>query len=190
MGAVKQYHPALMSPSLPDRIDPWHFCAKGKTLQGRLALRELKRLVPLLASPEGEAAFTLEFLEDADGRAVVHGEIRADAQVVCQRCLEAMTWRVVQAVDLALARSIDEVDRLPEHLDPLLVQVELLDPREILEDELILALPTAPRHSQAHCAARPGEADAVSARRDEDAKRESPFAVLSTLKRDDKQGET
>ena len=189
MVVATPYYPASMPPSLPDRIDPWLYCAKGETLQGRLALRELKRLAPLLASAEGVVDFVLEFSRDPDGRAVIRGEVEAAVQVVCQRCLEVMNWKVSQPVDLALVKGIDEAGRLPEQVDPLLLPDQSLDPREILEDELILALPTTPRHPEAQCSARIDSLKAASARREEDVERHRPFAILSSLKRGDERGE-
>lgn len=178
-----------MSLDLPDRIDPWHWCAQGKALQGRLALQECTRLVPLLASPGGEAAFTLEFLIDADQRAIIRGTVRAELQLTCQRCLEAMGCSVAEAFELALVGRVDEANRLPEHLEPVLLEGEWLEPRQVIEDEIILALPTTPRHAPDECAVRSSGRDAPP-QADEQARRVNPFAVLSVLKQGDKQGNT
>ena len=179
-----------MSLGLPDRVDPWHWCAQGKVLQGRLALQECKRLVPLLASAAGEAAFTLEFLKDAEQRAIIRGEVEANLPLICQRCLEAMSYPVAETFELAVVGSLDEANRLPEHLEPVLLEDAWLEPRTVLEDELILVLPTTPRHAEADCAVRMNEKVTASSQRDDAAKRANPFAVLSILKQGDKQGKT
>jgi uncharacterized protein len=175
-----------MSNRLPDRVDPWQLCAKGQVLEGRLALRELRRLAPLLASEEGEAAFALGFSKDDERRAVIRGRVTAELALVCQRCLEPMALGVAAEVGLALTRGLDEAARLPDDLDPLLVGDDGLDPRDLLEDELILAVPVTPRHRRDECSMPGGVAD--EAPRAEPAERENPFAVLSALKKGDATG--
>jgi uncharacterized protein len=173
-----------MSSRIPDRVDPWQLCAKGEVLKGRVALRELQRLVPLLTSDGGEAAFTLAFSKDADRRAVIHGELSADLRVACQRCLRAMTLAVRETVDLAPVRGLDEASRLPEEFDPVLVEDHGLDLRELLADELILAVPTTPRHENGAC--EPPDYAVAETGPAEAAERENPFAALSSLKRGDR----
>ncbi len=79
----------------------------------------------------------------------------------CQRCLGEVTWQVDAPIALALVRAASESDRLglvqvhgvADHLDPLSVGDEPISPLDLIEDELLLALPQVPRHQPGDCVA-------------------------------------
>ena len=169
-----------MSPSLPQRADPWQLCAKRRTFVGRLDLGTFERLAPLLASSGGEAAFTLSFTLDEKARALVHGRIEAELPVTCQRCLGTLVLSVREDFRLGLVRGPEEAEILDDELDPLLIEDGQVNPRDIIEDELILAVPITPRHSTEACPVRLGRPDVAEPDPDEEAA--SPFAILAALK--------
>jgi uncharacterized protein len=69
----------------------------------------------------------------------------------------------------------DEIKRLPEGYEPLLVTGEPLLTRELVEDEVLLAIPAIPRHG--------GEEACVTGYENQSLpERENPFAVLEKLK--------
>ena len=173
-----------MSNRLPDRVDPWQLCARGQVLEGRVPLGALRRLVPLLASSEGEAAFTLAFSKDAERRPVVQVDVTAGLDLVCQRCLGKLRLDVREMFSLGLVEGLEQAERLPEELEPQLVDETGLDPREVVEDALILAVPVTPRHAPGECTT-PGASSSADGPAEEQ-KRENPFAVLSTLKKGDR----
>lgn len=171
-----------MSPHLPQRVDPWQSCARNRAYEGRVPLADLERLAPLLASVEGEAAFTLEFDRDPRHGNLVWGHVAAELVVTCQRCLGPQRLAVSQDFRLRLVQGLDEVERLDEELDPLWVEDDQLDLRDIVEDELILAVPHAPRHPADQCAAAAGGTAPAGAADADEVGRENPFAVLAALK--------
>ncbi|MDQ2694556.1 MAG: YceD family protein, partial [Pseudomonadota bacterium] len=84
---------------------------------------------------------------------------------------------------LGLVRSESQAAGLSDAYEPLLTAADSITVSELVEDELILALPFAPRHPDAACAAA-GQ-DVAPAKRD----KPHPFAVLSTLLQDSKKRE-
>ena len=136
---------------LPDFADPLRLCALGKAYSGSLPLAELQRLTPLLASLEGEAAFTLGFGRDEAGWSTVDVTVQAELVVQCQRCLGRLRVPVDAHSRLAIVGGPDEAARLPDSLDPLLVEDGSLALRSLVEDELILAIPPAPTHPPEDC---------------------------------------
>ncbi len=172
---------------LPDFADPLRLCALGKAYEGEIPLADLPRLAPLLASTEGEAAFVLEFDRDAARRATVRVKVEATLALQCQRCLDTMTLPVNGDSTLVVVDGPAEAERLPEDVDPLLVDDEKLVLRSLIEDELILAIPPAPTHSSDACAMRLQQ---INTARDElttgDAgSRTHPFASLAGWRGDD-----
>lgn len=117
--------------------------------EGRLPLSSMERLRGALFDDSGEARFSLEFGRDA--LEVPYVELRIDAQLPlqCQRSLKRFLLPValVQRLGLLRAGAEGEEDEaaLPEGYEALQVPEDgMLRPAELVEDELILAVPVVP----------------------------------------------
>lgn len=166
-----------MSQHFPDLLDPRRCADLGKHFAGRIPLTAFSRLGPLLFDSAGDAEFELRFQREGQ-RAVIRGWVRAELQFECQRCRGPMAFSAVSDICLAVVEVLDEVERLPDLYDPLLLEAPTIKLVELLEDELLLSLPQVPMHELGECAAaqasEPAEAAAAEA---------NPFAVLAELKR-------
>ncbi len=166
----------LMSAGLPARIEVSRAAAQGLSLEGRLAWRRLNRLAELLSDPAGEFSYRLLFGCDAQGRVELTGALAGEASVLCQRCLQPMPWRFELPLRLQLVHS--EVEEAASRSECLVVQDGMLNPQALIEDELLLALPSAPRHAEtAECG--PALAQVMSRAEPETARR--PFTELAKL---------
>ncbi|KQV86535.1 YceD family protein [Pelomonas sp. Root1237] len=174
---------------VPEKLDVAALAHDDASLSGEWPATLLERLADS-AAPEAPAS---------DWPALqwsLHGEIRqpkgskaqtwlhltASGQVAltCQRCLQPVHEdididRWIRFVDTEVeaaaldADSDDDVLALPRHLDA----------RELIEDELLLALPLVPRHEI--CPEPLAHVDEVIEPGEEE--RPNPFAKLATLKR-------
>lgn len=169
-----------MSSRLPERVDPWHLADQGRVLAGSYALYEMPRLAPLLADADGEASFRLGFERDGDRRAVVRLAVDAVLSLTCQRCLEPMAHEVHSRGVLGIVASIEEAERLPDSYESLLVMEDGVRPLDIVEEELLLAVPAVPRH-EANCVPS-GPTERSAGRANDGAASASPFAVLAGLR--------
>jgi uncharacterized protein len=165
----------------PELVDPWRAVEAGCGYSGSLPLARMARLQESLREAGGEASFRLSFSRDPEGRGILRGEIEARLVLTCQRCLEAMEVPVSTSMVLALVSGLDEAGRLPEDLDPLLVTAEPLRLADLIEDELLLALPLIPRHEPGECPAGHALAAKGEERREEGPP--CPFAILGELRR-------
>lgn len=170
-----------MSQHFPVRVDPWRMIASNGAFAGKIPLKSLKRLGSLLANTEGEAGFSMSFARDESRHPVVKLEVQADLVLTCQRCLQPMTLGVKSQAALGLVRGLQEAEQLPEELDPLLLEQEdeLLDVAGLVEDELILSVPVAPRH-ELDCISTSAADPHVAVNKE--TKKENPFSVLAALK--------
>lgn len=162
-------------------IDSLEFARGGREMSGRVALLELGRLADVLADQAGELLWSVrgEVVSDAVGARQAYLLIQASGQVslLCQRCLMALSFPLAIESRLLLVPpgqpwpedASDEM--LMDGPDPIeaLAEQPLLD---LIEDEVLLALPLAPRH--AGCEA-PTHDDGRAAA--------SPFAQLAQLKK-------
>ncbi|HVB46997.1 MAG TPA: YceD family protein [Burkholderiales bacterium] len=153
-------------------IDALEFAQAGASLRGVCAVADFPRLRDALFSDSGTLEYELSGQRDAQGRAALWLRIRGALQLACQRCLGAMELPVDIDSRLVLAGSQHEIDAEPltaESSDRVLASKSLLV-RELIEDELLLAVPYAPRHMQ--CGMQEQAAGVA---------RESPFANLGAL---------
>jgi uncharacterized protein len=173
-----------MSQRIPDHLDPWRFADQGKEVEGRIPLQSLPRLAGCLLDVSGEAGFSLRFERDAQRRAILNGVIRADLVLECQRCLEAIKLPVSTETAIAFVEGQDQAAQLPENLDPCVVEDGQVRFRDLIEDELLLALPQVAMHELAVCPAASLELADEKPTEQGEQPGKNPFAVLAELKRD------
>jgi uncharacterized protein len=156
-------------------IDGFEFASAGATQQGVWPLSDFPRLRDMLASEEGEVAYRVQGTRDANGRPALKVRVEGTLQLRCQRCLEALPFEVDVEDLLVLAATLSEIHAEPDDANApdRIVAGREMPVRELVEDELILALPYAPRHERCE----PGAAV-------EGDRADSPFARLRGLMRD------
>jgi len=155
--------------------------AARRGVQGRLPLSALTRLEDSLLDTKGEVRFALEF--DRDSLQVPYVELRIDAELplVCQRSMDRFLLPVRIVQRLGLIRDEADEAALPEGYEPLLVPDDgELRTAELVEDELILAVPVVPVKPGSEAVERDWPATQV------EQERANPFAALSALKKPDK----
>jgi len=153
-------------------IDGFEFASAGASKEGDWPLGDFPRLRDMLASDAGKVHYSIEGMRDERGRPGLRVRVSGMLQLRCQRCLEAMAFEVDSDETLVLAGSLAEIHAEPAdaHAADRVVAGREMPVRDLVEDELILAVPYAPRHES--CTARPSP--------DAEAK-PSPFAGLRGL---------
>ena len=141
-------------------IDGFEFASAGATQQGVWPLSDFPRLRDMLASDAGEVAYEISGVRDERGRPAPAAQGERHAALRCQRCLEPMPFEVQTDETLVLAATLAEIHAEPAdaHAPDRVVAGKEMAVRELIEDELILAVPYAPRHED--CAAARGGATA------------------------------
>ena len=168
----------MQTPSLPNRIDPWRLTAEGGRLEGVLALAALPRLVAELNRTDGVVSVALVAGIDPQGLRFITGTLQTGIEQVCQRCLGPLRLALDVTVSLGLVRSEAEADRLPEEYEPLLVPEGVIQVTDLVEDELLLALPRIPRHEDVR------DCEAHGYRAPDRVEQDQPLATLASLLRD------
>lgn len=131
-----------MSHTVPDVLDAWRMVAARREFEGRIPLAAMTRLGSSLLDTEGEVQFRLSFGTDALRIAYVELEIEAELPLECQSSLKRFVLPVRISQRLGLIRDEADEAALPEEYEALLVDADaMVRPAELVEDELILALP-------------------------------------------------
>ncbi|MDX1554966.1 MAG: YceD family protein [Xanthomonadales bacterium] len=174
-----------MSREFPDYVDPWRAADGGRHVGGTIPLARFSRLLPLLASSEGEARFSLQFGYDAQRRPTVAVEVSAPLELVCQRSLEPYIEEVGQASVLQVIATPSEQALLSGDEEFVLVEEGRMAVAELVEDELLLAVPQVPRNPALEpVRLSTGEEDTSAVAEAGDpgkGRRQKPFAALADM---------
>jgi uncharacterized protein len=124
------------------------FAQEGRSLAGQAAPAELPRLAQALADQGGSIEWRLSGTRDQHGKRYLTLVLQGELHLICQRCLGVLTHALDVESRLLLVPpgapwpdetldddSADAIEALSEQ--PVLA---------LLEDEVLLALPLAPRH--------------------------------------------
>ncbi len=174
----------MSEPSFNEYIAPFKLARGAQRIRGTLPLAAMERLGGYLVSREGEARFDFTFGIDDERHYFARGSASASLRMECQRCRETVTVEVSADTSVAFVGSDDQARALPEHYEPVVVEEERLSLGELVEEELILALPLVATHARGSC--RSGFEPEPEAAAEPDEERENPFAVLASLKGDDR----
>jgi len=155
---------------------------QGVTLEGSLPLASLERLQEC-APPGGLLRVRLRFETDSGRRPLMKGSFSTALTLVCQRCLEPMLMPLEGEFQVFLVRSLDEADRLGESMDVLQVAERAMRLKNIVEDEVLLAVPSAPLHPSGECSAVEAQQPPLEDAGQQDEQRPNPFAALAALKK-------
>ena len=155
-------------------IDSLSFAREGMALQGELPVSGLERLHDALAEKTGIVVFRLAGRMSRQDKPQLVLEVTGQVPVVCQRCLGRLDYPL--SIDSVLELIADEADLSQDELEDdtrdFLVAQKELDVVALVEDEIILALPSAPRHDD--CALPDSNTRGTKV---------SPFAALAALKK-------
>ena len=130
---------------VPEVLDAWRMVAARRAFEGVLPLSSMSRLGAALCDTEGQVRFAIEF--DRDALQVPYVELRIEAALplTCQRSLQRFLEPVQLVQRLGLIRDEAGEAALPPGYEALLVPEDgMLRPAELVEDELILAVPVVP----------------------------------------------
>lgn len=158
-------------------IDSLEFARTGQTLRGSLPVSGLTRLQDDLYDALGEVEFVVQGGTDARQRPVLMLDVRGVLHLRCQRCLGALDYPLRLANTLPLVSGAEAASDAAGDEDIEWVEASAeLDVADLIEDEVLLDLPYAPRHDEGCCTRDAGG-------RQERAK-PSLFAKLVALKKD------
>lgn len=139
----------MSGPDPETRFDAFKLAARASSVSGSLDARRLPNVADSLAPGDDPVpiAWTIEGRRSAEGRPAISIDIEGDVPLVCQRCLAPMAWPVSQGTEVLLAHDEDELATLDAETDGEVILADRpLDAATLVEDELVLTLPFAPRH--------------------------------------------
>jgi uncharacterized protein len=175
----RTYHTRPMSPPWSKPLDLDRLADGQADIDFAVPLAELPRLRSQLAGVGGQVRGRVHFTRES-GFVVADLTMSGAATLTCQRCLEAMSEPVNSSVRVALIAAEGDASRVPQHLEPVLAAGGRITAGELVEEELLLALPIVPLHAEASNCVVAQDAPAVKVEAPQQTT-QKPFAQLDEL---------
>jgi uncharacterized protein len=145
---------------------------------GALRLAQCSRLSAEVLDA-GDAALQVDLQADRrSGWPRLHGSVDGVVRLECRRCGKAFAHAVHLAMDLRLVFSEAEERSALADAEPLLVEDDRLPLRQIVEEEVLLALPMLPRCESCENDVNQALASSQAPEQEAPAPRDNPFAAL------------
>ncbi len=170
-----------MAKALPSSIDLSTAVKKEWQLQGELLLDDLKRMpTELIASTETLIKYEILFKHSKTvlGEAIIR--IESTLELICQRSLETFEFSLLTNSVIGFINEMDDEDKLGKDVSPSWVENMQVNPRVLLEDEILLMIPDVPLKPGAELNSQ--YLSGYSDSKPETNNKQNPFAALEQLK--------
>ncbi len=127
-------------------IDGLQFARAALERRGNVGMERLPRLAQLRCSTEG-LEYRLRGGRAGNGKPCLRLSVTGSLELVCQRCLDPIQVPIAIDAELQLAENAREISEADDEIDRVIASRHM-DIAWLVEDEVILALPMAPRHEE------------------------------------------
>ena len=166
-------------------IDAFLFCQNQERREGSALVAELQRLSGECANTEGALNWSLEGGVNRLGYPRLVLTVTGKVHLMCQRCLNIFAFDVDSESELILAKNEENADEIEVLIDDdeidVVVGSKTFNVMDLIEDEVLLAIPQSPKHAVCPDVALDSSDSTVAAIEAEASKKESPFAVLKKI---------
>ena len=145
--------------------------------EGFLSLTDFARLQLEASGLAAQDGFYCELRTHRDGGVpVMEISLKGQMQLACQRCLQPLIFEFSQKKRFVFVKTEEEADDFPMDNDAeeAMVASHSFDLLEAIEDEILLAIPNAPKHSIEDC---------QISQEGGGTEPQNPFKVLKSLKK-------
>ncbi|SNR84958.1 uncharacterized protein SAMN05192560_1404 [Methylobacillus rhizosphaerae] len=174
----KLYHARLMTAhaiNIPV-INSLDFARKALEFRDTIPLLRFSRLGEYLAASNGSLEITLIGKADSSGKPALHLQVQGVLELACQRCLDSFEYPLDVTAEFVIVASEDAIPspdsgEYDDEVDYLVAETQM-PVIDLVEDEILLTLPLAPKHADEACSGT-GRVEL---------EKPSPFAVLKGFK--------
>ena len=167
--------------ALPSIIDPRKLAQQQALYEGHVGADQLTRFAQAVVAIESDLQARVEFDLNPSRKPCVSGSINVRAAVPCQRCLEPVVIEVAAEFAVEVVWNEEQAAAIIKLADSWIVPERQANLVELLEDELLLALPVVSYHPQGQC--KDDLRGLIEPAEEEITANDNPFAVLESLKK-------
>jgi uncharacterized protein len=144
---------------MPASLRAWYTPADFEALAARqaervgdFAVEKMTRLAEHAGTQTGRIEARFSFSRHDAGWIALTVSLRAVLSVICQRCLEPLELEVREEVEFGVVDTDESTGLLPEGLETVVLDGDRFSPQQLVEDEMIMAVPLVPKHAPEQCA--------------------------------------
>ena len=164
--------------ALPAIVVPKKLLKNKSALQGFFDNHQLERVNDAFCTVIGKVDVDIKLESEDKDRILLSGTVSCELELVCQRCLNSFSYPLEIEMGTML---VDEDSMLNEktNFDDLPILGDELNLLNLIQDEILLGLPTAPT-----CETACAKNDTMSSTGEMQRSESNPFEVLRQLKKD------
>ena len=138
---------------MEQHIDNIDFSRKSREIRDIIRLSDFKRLQDLCLNLEDSIAFVLRGFENKHREPCLELLIEGKLDLICQRCSEKLEHKIFLKSGFLIKEETQLTDfQIDDHADYDLIEGSVkMDVLSLIEDEIILSLPVAPKHEDDKC---------------------------------------
>ncbi len=138
---------------MEQHIDNIDFSRKSREIRDIIRLSDFKRLQDLCLNLEDSVAFVLRGFENKHREPCLELFIEGKLDLICQRCSEKLEHTIFLKSGFLIKEETQLTDfQVDDHADYDLIECSAkMDVLSLIEDEIILSLPVAPKHENVKC---------------------------------------
>jgi uncharacterized protein len=159
---------------LPEKIALDKAVNGQRHYQGSVEIQHMKRLIDLLAYDGGKAEYSIQFERAARILGKARVKVKTELTLMCTISAKKFMFPVDIDTNIGFIDDLAYEDLLGVDMEASWVEQGMINPLEIIEDELILAVPDAP-FNENYVDDNLNETDVTD-------EKPNPFAVLKNLK--------
>ncbi len=171
----------MLESTPPDQIKPLKLAKRGFSLNGKWPLDKFVRVTSDAVDNIGEVLIKADFSME-EGVPSLVGNASAGIKFECQRCLEPVLVAVNADLNIAFVSTEEQMSSLPEPFEGVLLEDEEISLIQVVEDELILALPLVAYHQDCDTFEYRTQDEKFVEPQVDQSEKENPFSVLEQLK--------
>ncbi|WP_129211927.1 YceD family protein [Candidatus Pseudomonas adelgestsugas] len=171
----------MLNNAFPIQVNPYKLADSNISLQGEMLLACFDRLCSQSFNTLNMVQIKFIFKRDERKSVVINSIINTEGQMVCQRCLELFTMPIHSKCNYVVVKEGADTQSLLKDYEVLELSADHLNLHELIEDELLLALPIVPVHNAEECQ-QPTWLNAEPKLSDNEIIRYSPFSILAQFK--------
>ena len=173
----------MQNVKIPITIDPNRTAQKRLSYEGIIPMNTLTRFTESLRAGDGDIAVVIDCGTDEQGLVFIKGEAHCTVSLTCERCGDEMSLAIDSSFAYTPVKGDDSAhDEIPERYD--VVEKDEhgeVNLRQLVEDELILALPLFPMHDDGQCDTH--KVQMSWGEIEPEPEKPNPFAILQELKK-------
>ncbi|MCF6300299.1 MAG: YceD family protein [Proteobacteria bacterium] len=134
-----------MANTLPDSIELFSAIKREWLLSGEIALSELTRIPDDLVKKDNTLLnYQIQFLKSTVVLGFAQILIESKLNLICQRSLETFEFPIKLSQNIGFINKREDESVLDMHVNPAWVGDNKVNPKELLEDEILMVIPEFP----------------------------------------------